>query len=241
MLTLSSDTIARLDQLSERRVLAAIADWLLSAFPAYFTRIGAPGPEAVTGSLRIIQSWAADKALLRNKDIRMLGLMSLTQGVFFQKDPRFSAALTKTARQHELPPDERLDGIFAAFDTWRKEVAGLQPLDSMLQRAARLIAGEVPGALGSAAEIVDYILPGQAAWAGPKVHHRFMEAVLADGQRWALPTRQHFNGHIALSAFLGYRWMEDPKLAAFAAIIATDPDPRTMSARLSDALIKGIS
>ncbi len=232
MLTLSNDTLARLDSIQIDRDIRGIADWLYQRFEPWFQGIGAD-PHDVARSVRRIQQWAQTKALRRNKDIRMLAVISVTQGTFFYSDPRFAAVFNRAARQFELDPDARLDGIFAAFDGWRQNVVGPDGWHGVAKRTAELLSDDSAMETARPAGIADHVLPAQAGWAGQAEHEQFLNAVVAQGQHHHLPTRRHHASHMALSVLLGYRWLDDPKLNSLAKLILQERDP--------DAMTRGIA
>lgn len=228
MLTLSNETLARLDGIQINRDINGIAEWLYGRFEPWFLQIGAETYD-VARSVRQIQQWAEAKALRRNKEIRILAVMSVTQGAFLYSDPRFSTTFNRAIRRFELEPDMRIDGAFEAFEGWRKDVLGQDGWHTIAARTATLILNKpIFDSLGPA-ELVDHILPAQAAWIGATANTQFLKAVAADSRQRSLPTRQHYACHLALSVLFGYRWASDPKLVHFARHIQSQPDPDAMS------------
>ncbi|GLP88274.1 hypothetical protein [Tritonibacter mobilis] len=227
MLTLSNETIARLDSIQINRDINAIAEWLYGKFEPWFLEIGAK-PHDVARSVRQIQQWAEVKALKRNKDIRILAVMSVTQGAFFHHDPRFSKTFNRAVRRFELEPDERINGVFEAFEGWRNNVLGKDSWGIIAQRTASLITNKSNFDHLTPAEIADRILPGQAAWIGTKAHKQFLWDVAADGAGRMLPTHRHLACNLALSVLFGYRWASDPKMINLAKKMKLEPDPNVM-------------
>lgn len=232
MLTLSNDTIARLDAIQIDRDIRGIADWLHERFSHWFSGIGAELQD-VALSVRHIQQWAETRALVRNKDIRMLAVMSITQGASFHLDPRFSKTFDKAARQFESPPDERLEGIYAAFEGWRKEVVGSEGWKGVSKRAAEVLTDSKISEMAAPEEIASYIFPEQGKWVGADAMRQFLIAVAKDGQQWSLPTKRHYSCHIVMSSLGGYRWLNDPKFVKLAKVFRNNSNPDEMAQGLA--------
>ncbi|MFQ6550401.1 hypothetical protein AADZ90_020850 [Aestuariibius sp. 2305UL40-4] len=235
MLTLSNETLAGLDALQIDRDVRSIADWLYSRFEPWFLQIGA-GSHDVARSVRRIQQWSDVRALRRDKDIRMLALMSLTQGTFFHADPRFARTLDRAVRRFELDPDARLDGIYAAFEGWRREVVGPGGWRTVADRTAALLIDTAVIETANPDEITTHVLPAQAKWTGSAAQDLFLKLVVDEGRHRSLPTRRHHACHMAISTLIGYRWMTDPKLTCLAGLLSNESDPEAMAQGLAGRL-----
>ncbi|NHM20978.1 hypothetical protein [Tritonibacter mobilis] len=130
--------------------------------------------------------------------------------------------------QHVLEPDERINGVFEAFEGWRNNVLGKDSWGIIAQRTASLITNKSNFDHLTPAEIADRILPGQAAWIGTKAHKQFLWDVAADGAGRMLPTHRHLACNLALSVLFGYRWASDPKMINLAKKMKLEPDPNVM-------------
>ena len=235
MLTRSNDTSASLDAIQIARDVRCISDWLFGKFEQWFRQIGA-GHHDVARSVRRIQQWSETRALRRNKDIRMLALMSLTQGTFFYADPRFAGTFDRVVRQFELEPDARLDSIYKAFDGWRREVVGLDGWTAIADRTALLLKDDAFLGIASPEDIVACVFPEQSSWVGEVEQKHFISAVIDQGRRMALPTRRHHACHMAISTLLGYRWTIDPKLTCVADHLLSEKDPVKASLGIAQKL-----
>lgn len=222
MLVLSTDTLERLGRLQVDRDIRDIAHWLYDSFTPYFDRIDAD-TNRIAKSVYHIYQWASERSLYRNKDLRFLAVMSMSQGIHLNRDPRFSAKLDRAIRQFEMEPNERITHIYATFKTWRNDVIGDAGFDSLMRRAADLIEGYgAPGHLGTSNyEQLQNMLPGQESWLAPGKSNDFFEGVARDLRLRHLPTETHMFSYALLSIVFGYRWIDDPKFETMAKIFNT--------------------
>lgn len=238
LLTLSNETVARLDAIQIDRDIRGIADWLFDTFEQWFLQIGSERHD-VARSVRRIQQWSETRALRRNKDIRMLSLMSLSQGAFFYADPRFAGTFDRVARQFELDPDARLDRIYKAFEGWRRQVAGAEDWAEVAGRTAALMEDIALLKGPSPDEIVARVFPEQPKWSGQSGQKQFVSAVIKEGHKLDLPSRQHHACHMAMSTLFGFRWVTDPKLTRFTDPFLKESDPVVMSRGMAQRLTEG--